>query len=361
MLRKVFAKIHLWLGIASSLVLFVVCLSGTVYTFRSEIEFLFEREKYVVQQSETTARMDADEVAAGMASYGQVLSLRVPANPSRSYQLRIKTGPDDRRGTTYFVHPYTGEVLGQGGGAVGNFFGWTMRLHRWLLMGKTGKIIVGVATLVFIVLMISGLVIWFPRRFKNWKRGLKISFRGSWRTTNRDLHNALGFYTLPLLLVMALTGLNWSFDWYRDGMSKVLGAPVFNRGGAPTTLTVGRSLQAQSSEDLLRLAQSAWGKKADYQIHFSQSEEQAVRISRYNTGFFAFAGADHMEIDPYTAQIVSMKKFSEQDFNVKLASLIKPLHTGEIYGAFSKILYFLACLVATSLPLTGLIIWINKL
>lgn len=53
--------------------------------------------------------------------------------------------------------------------------------------------------------------------------------------------------------------------------------------------------------------------------------------------------------------------FSDKPLNEQIVSLIKPLHLGSVCGIFSKILYFIACLVATSLPVTGTLIWINKL
>ena len=53
--------------------------------------------------------------------------------------------------------------------------------------------------------------------------------------------------------------------------------------------------------------------------------------------------------------------FNDKPLNVQIASLIKPIHTGQIFGTFSKVIYFIACLIATSLPITGTIIWLNKL
>src|SRR5690606_32408194 len=96
--------------------------------------------------------------------------------------------------------------------------------------------IVGVATIIFILLSISGLVLWFPKklRWKNLKSGFKIRTDASWKRVNHDLHNTLGFYSLILIIIMCLTGLCWSFEGYRELASNVLGTKVFNRGGGPT-------------------------------------------------------------------------------------------------------------------------------
>src|SRR5690606_34052398 len=75
----------------------------------------------------------------------------------------------------------------------------------------------------------------------------------------------------------------------------------------------------------------------------------------------AAAAADKVHIDSWSGEIIRTEIFSELPLNQKINELMRPLHTGEVFGTFSKILYFLACLVGTSLPATGTIIWINKL
>ena len=104
------------------------------------------------------------------------------------------------------------------------------RLHRWLLDSMTpdggifwGKMVVGVSTLMFVFVLVSGIVIWWPRTKKALKNSLKIvADKGRLRFWH-DLHVAGGMYVLILLLAMALTGLTWSFPWYRAGFYKVFG------------------------------------------------------------------------------------------------------------------------------------------
>ena len=99
------------------------------------------------------------------------------------------------------------------------------KLHRWLMDvppqkgDKTvGKTIVGVTTLVFVAILISGVVIWIPQTKKALKNRLQVSCNKGWRRFWYDSHVSLGFYTTLFLLVMALTGLTWSFTWYRTAV-----------------------------------------------------------------------------------------------------------------------------------------------
>ncbi len=86
-----------------------------------------------------------------------------------------------------------------------------------------GKMIVGVSTLLMVIIMISGIVIWIPKNIKNLKTRLIINIRKGWRRFCYDLHVAGGIFAVLLLLAMALTGLTWSFEWYRDGFNDLFG------------------------------------------------------------------------------------------------------------------------------------------
>ena len=94
-----------------------------------------------------------------------------------------------------------------------------------------GEMIVGTATLMFVFVLISGIVIWWPRTKKVLKNSLKIVINKGWRRFCYDLHVAGGMYTLIFLQAMALTGSTWSFSWYRTGFYKVFGVETAQGGG----------------------------------------------------------------------------------------------------------------------------------
>ncbi|MEN7547016.1 PepSY-associated TM helix domain-containing protein [Rapidithrix thailandica] len=365
-LRKFFNDIHLWLGIASGIVLFIVCLSGTLYTFHAEVEEMLEPEKYRVEAPKNTAPMLAEALLSKVQEEtgGTASAISIPRDPHRPYRITIKKSPKDRRGTAYYVDPYTAEIKGTSKGPASEFFMTMFRLHRWLLMEQnTGRIIVGISTIIFAVLLITGMVLWFPKRLKNIKQGLKVKTNGNWKRLNHDLHNTLGFYTFPLLLVMCLTGLCWSFGWYRDGLSSVMGAKVFGgRGAKPTQIEqVVPDTPARSVAQLIQLTDEHLPYTGDYNIYLPSDPQSAAVVYKYQTGFFALSAYDKAEFNPYNGHLLKLDKFSDKALNEKIVATIKPLHTGEIFGTFSKILYFISCLIATSLPVTGTIIWINKL
>jgi uncharacterized iron-regulated membrane protein len=99
----------------------------------------------------------------------------------------------------------------------------------------------------------------------------------------------------------------------------------------------------------------------DYTIKFPQDARSPLSITKNKVGFFAPAAGDKLTVSFDKGEILKIEIFKDKPFNQRVAGSIKALHTGSVYGMFTKILYFLACLVATTLPITGTIIWINKL
>ncbi|WPP53526.1 PepSY-associated TM helix domain-containing protein [Catalinimonas niigatensis] len=366
--RKLFNDIHLWMGIGSGLILFLVCLSGTVYTFREEIEQLIEPEKYSIEIAENAEPMAAEAIIGQLQQKpgGIISSITIPYADDQPYKVSIRQSEEERRGTTYFVNPYNAQVLGTSDSPASGFFMFMFRMHRWLLLdSEIGRPIVGAATIIFVFLILSGLVLWFPKKLKNIKQGFKIKTSANWKRINHDLHNTLGFYSAILLLIMALTGLCWSFEWYREGLGNVLGAQVFGgRGSSGETLT--SSLPAENASplsvaELIHFSDEVLTYEGDYQISLPADAAGTVSISKNKIGFFAPSASDKLQLDQYSGEVLASEIFAEKPFNERIAASIKPLHMGYVYGTFSKILYFIACLIATSLPVTGTIIWINKL
>ena len=362
-LRKFFNDIHLWLGIASGLILFIVCLSGTIYTFRSEVEELLEPGKYHVVAGNKVLSPDVLVQRIEEASGGKVMAVSIPEDRTRTYQFSVKKEGEER-GENLYVNPYTAEVTGGQKGPASEFFSTVMKIHRWLLMEDgAGRIIVGSSTIIFAVLVLSGLVLWFPVKRKNWKQGLKIKTNGNWKRLNHDLHNTLGFYSSILLLIMALTGLCWSFEWYKEGLGKAMGAEVFKgRKEKPLPSAIpAQGAVALSAGEYLQQANEVLAYAGDIRLTFAADSASSVVVTKSKTGFMALAASDKVQLDQYTGAPLQVELFADKPFNEQVVALIKPLHLGDVYGLFSKILYFIACLFATSLPVTGTIIWINKL
>ncbi|HCX21856.1 MAG: sulfite reductase [Flammeovirgaceae bacterium] len=358
-IRKFLNDVHLWLGIASGIILFIVCFTGTVYTFHSEIVEFIDSEKYEVKNEGSSLSIEQLSEVVSEIVEGQVSSVSIPDDAEKAYQVSVRK-EGERRGTTYLVNQYTGEVLGNTQSSSSEFFMVMFRLHRWLMLDTSiGRPIVGWATVMFVIIIITGLVIWFPKKIKNWRQGLKIKWDANWKRINHDLHNALGIYTAVFLLIMGLTGLQWSFEWYRTGLRNVLGVNNERREAPEEDVVIDSSGESLSYEELISIAERELDYSGTYRVEIS--ENPILSIRKYESGFFASPSSDLVEINRFNGEVVRKSLFSDKPFNEQVAGSIKALHVGDVFGVFSKIIYFVSCLIATSLPVTGTIIWINKL
>ncbi len=376
-IRKFFNDVHLWLGLSSGLIVIAVCFSGTVYVWNTELTEASASHLYKVKAPLGQTRIPADSLFQKIkdSSKASITSVMIPESAERTYQFSTRKEGSSARGVTYYVNPYTGDITGNSMEKNGTkeFMSTMFSLHRWLLLDKIdkrelGSTITGWATIIFTLGCITGLIIWFPQKLKAWKQGLKIKFSGNWKRTNHDLHNTLAFYSLFFLLLMGLTGPQWSFDWYRTGMQKTLGTYKPKEAAKPGDTKKGKekkdSVAAPSllaMQTYISAADKALPYAGDYTITLPADNANTLMISKNKRGFFAPAAADRLTVDVASGSVKKKDIFRDKPFNERVAGSIKAIHVGNVYGTFTKIIYFLACLVATSLPITGTLIWWNKL
>lgn len=381
--RKLFNDIHLWIGLATGLIIIVVCFSGTAYVYNTELVESASPHLYKVEAPANIPRIPADSLLlkVAAASGGEVVSVSISSKADRPYQFNVKKeGVKSRGSTGYMVNPYTGALLGNTSEENGmkKFMGNMFSLHRWLLLDKIekpmfkdisnrelGSKITGWATILFTLGCITGLIIWFPQKAKHWRQGLKIKWKAGWKRINHDLHNSLAFYSLLFLLIMGLTGPQWSFPWYRTALQKSLGTyqskEVNRKDKGSAVLQVSSGASVLSITDYMKAADQVLPYEGDYTISLPEDSVTTASVSKRKLGFFAPAASDRLIIDKYSGEVIKKEIFKEKPLNERIAGSIKALHVGNVYGGFTKLLYFLACLIATTLPITGTMIWINKM
>lgn len=364
-IRTLFNDIHLWLGFISGIVIFLVCLSGTILTYEHEIKELFSEEMVVTPSGE---RKSLESLKNSLSNNvkGDITGVTIPSEANKPYEFKVKTSPKDRRGTTFFVNPYTEEFSKTEKSSVDGFLFAMFKLHRWLLLDTSiGRPIVGIATIIFLILAITGLILWFPRNLK-WKyikAGFKIKTAAKWKRINFDLHNTLGFYACIFIVIMGVTGLCWSFEGYRDGLSKLMGTKVFGNRGQAAPSAKNKNTANQNTinfDEALQIANNTLKYSGKTNISFPNKKNPAFSFRKYDDSSWSTVAVDMLTIDKH-GNILNKKLYKDIPTNEKIASAIRPIHTGEIFGGFSKLLYFIACLIATSLPITGTLIWYNKL
>jgi uncharacterized iron-regulated membrane protein len=366
--RRILYKTHLWLGIISGIILFIVCLTGTVLVFRGEITFFLERDRYFPSHPGMTPLKIEDLIAKveqnmnGKVNFIQRYSRRSDA--AYAYVVFKDENTDHNERTEQIIDSYTGESLGRRVSPLFNFFGIVQDLHTSLLLpSPIGGIIVGSATLIFIVIALSGLCLWFPANFRNkkaWANGFLIRLFKGKNPFVDDFHKTLGFYILIPMLLMAITGARMSFSWFRYGYDKI----IFNTQFSNVQL---KSLPPTPDAKPLPLAYFI--KKADellenkdyFAASISKEKDGTAGVFGMGGGAFKLAQFEGVTFDKYTGEVLEHERFENYPIGMQIVMSSGRLHLGDVFGLPTQIIYFLACLIATTLPVTGVIIWWRKL
>ncbi|WP_289731381.1 PepSY-associated TM helix domain-containing protein, partial [uncultured Alistipes sp.] len=375
---KIFAKIHLWLSLPLGIVLTVVCLSGAVLVFEGEITRALHPELYRVAAPADARPLRPSQLAGRiggqMPDSLHLVSLQLSARSDEPCMAAFReTG---RRQLS--VDPYTGRVNGWAESPA--FFSTVRKLHRWLLdpppskgEKSVGKAIVGVSTLALVLILVSGLILWIPRSRKALRNRLKVSYSDGRRRFWHDSHVTLGFYATLLLLVMALTGLTWSFGWYRTAAYALFGGPqqttVAQESPARKTDSGNRQSRERTAgrEQGERQAETE-ARPFDYTVWDEVLEQLTAHCTAYKTMVLtqteaqvarqsAMRRIDRATFDPRSGRLAEITRYEETPRQQRLRGWFYAFHTGTWGGIWTKILYFLAALIGASLPLTGYWLW----
>lgn len=397
-MKKIFRKIHLWLSVPFGLIITLVCFSGAMLVFENEVNEWFRRDLYCVETvKESPLPMDKllEKVATTLPDSVSVTGVSISSDPGRAYQVSLSK---PRRASLY-VDQYTGEVKGKSERS--GFFMFMFRMHRWLLDSMNpgnegifwGKMIVGVSTLLLVFVLISGIVIWWPRTRKALKNSLKITATKGWRRFWYDLHVAGGMYALIFLLAMALTGLTWSFPWYRTAFYKVFGVEVQQRAAQGheqksdaqkrnTKLAAHREKKREGNEvrkgERSRRPENNHSDMYSVTSPFVYWQEIYDKLRRQNpeykqisissgtasVSFNRFGNqraSDRYSFNTDNGEFTETSLYQHQDKSGKIRGWIYSVHVGNWGGMFTRILTFIAALLGSALPLTGYYLWIKRL
>ncbi|CAG5067332.1 hypothetical protein DYBT9623_00052 [Dyadobacter sp. CECT 9623] len=359
MLKKINAWLHLWLGLASGIVVLIVAVTGCILVFEQELKSL--------TQPWTHAERPDNAAYLPPSVIHERVSKRFPGKEIHGiwYYGHGKAAKMNMHSdSVIFVNPYTAAVTGIADPE--DFFHFILDGHVGLwIEGEVGQAIVSYATLVFFILLITGMVLWWPKKWNRSGRdkSFKVKWKAKFKRVNYDLHNVLGFYSLSIALILAITGLVMGFRWFNEGFYWL------NSGGKTQPAYV------TSFSDTTRIYQNAGFNNVDLAFQKGITEigtynKDAIIISfpekpsdpidlcvdMYN-GSWRYVYLDQNTLAELPSTQVHIDDLKWADW---LRRTNYALHVGAIGGMPTKILFFLASLICASLPITGFYIWWGK-
>ena len=351
-LRSAFLWLHRWLGLASGIIVFIVAITGCIYVFEKEGRELFQHRYYHVTNPRTVRRDigQLQEIIRQKFPGTVINNLRFAEEKDAAFLFTTK---NDK---VISVDPYTGKIIGVRDNKK-DFFKVVLNLHRTLLLGKAGKQIIRWNVLIFFILCISGLILWWPKQRRFFKRAVSIRFKTKNRKRfNWDLHTVLGFYALLVLLIISLTGMFWVFD----SVKNIVRFTTHQPSGKKEEKIKSRSAAGNGFPIEAAYRQAAASHPGAQEIIIvSPADSLApIRITM-QYAYTLVRKQNNLFFDQYSGKILRENLYSNYSAYDKVNRSNYQLHTGDMpgLGIGIKIIYFLAGLFAASLPITGFLIW----
>ncbi len=349
-LKKTIRKLHLWLGLASGIIIFIVAVTGCIYVFEEEITSYTQHDfDYVNQQN--SSRVPLDVVIDSFKKNHAKNKLQFIKQKESDPNATITLG-DKKNQVAY--NPYNGkEVMSLD--SKDSFFALILEIHRTLLLGDIGENIIGISTFVFLFMLISGLVLWFPTNFKKLKSYFTVSNKSAKRL-NFDLHRISGFYASFILVFIAGTGLFFSYDFVKEATFAVTNSKPYTKWGPDS------GMQKPTETDIATIyaqIQKEYPNCIESSIYYPNESDGSIRVKlkyayeyipKYNIFF----------VDQFSGEILQTDLDENASTAEKVKNSIFGIHTGSIFGIFGKIIVFFVVLIAASLPITGFVMWRRK-
>jgi sulfite reductase (NADPH) flavoprotein alpha-component len=267
--------------------------------------------------------------------------------------------------SSLYVDPYDARVLGSPRGE--EVFATIRKLHRWLLLpgdgNGYGRQVTGIATLGLIVMLISGLVLRWPHRAGTVKMWLKPNLALRGRGLHRSLHAVVGTWVLPIYLVMTLTGLWYSFDWYKNSVNWLLSRPA--TAAARMQPKASRAAEGSTKPPGFDRAWSTFtreqgGRFAMAQLTLPSGPGTVVRIRSWAKDSTLESVRDEFRIDAVTGQVVSSDIYADKTFGERIIAGVLDIHRGAILGWPGRLAFMIAASVMPLFAVTGLLLYLSR-
>ena len=358
MIRKIARRIHLWIGLITGAVVFVVCITGCIYAFQKEIRMLIDPAMKVES-----------------FKHKQKLSTLLD-NYSKKYQkpvYRIYDFKDPNRSTIFlsyqngsyffdYINPYDGRFL-KSQNLRTDFFYFILRLHMNLALDEVGKQIVGWSVVLFIISLLTGLILWLPKNKRVFlkKKGLKSKFTIQLKTSKKrkiyNLHSVLGFYGSSLLIVLAITGLGWTFAWFDNFLYYSV---TLKNKPEQINVEIDSTKFNPRSLDYSKLNISKIPSDYNLYVYFLPNKlTDPIKIINYKNDD-QYGSSNIYYTHTNSGSIIYQKKDIEKNAGDKFHDLYYDIHTGSLLGLGGKILAFFVSLMGASLPITGVLMYLKK-
>jgi uncharacterized iron-regulated membrane protein len=368
--REIIMKIHQWLGLSSGLLVFLISISGVIYTFHEEIfDTIHAGSIHVESSGQPALPLDSLYINVQNDLGKQYPITYVNAYKEKDLAWQFRAYYFNPEKITYFfwceydyllhVNPYTGEIIKKINYKY-EFF-QLVKMFHWSFWLRTdlGQPIVGWTVILFLVCLFAGVLWWWPRKSKFKKRHFTIRWKGISLVIYRDLHVVAGIFSLPVMVILALTGMVWAFKWFMALVYFAANLSFTSPVQPPGKPSVAGHILPDAYETIYRQSRILHPDAWSIAVYGANTENNTIATYVKNRkGVYYDASLETW--DATRGEILTSRAFEKQNRGEKIISMNYDIHTGAVLGIWGKILIFFAGIVAAALPVTGFIVWLKK-
>ncbi|KUJ57541.1 PepSY-associated TM helix domain-containing protein [Chryseobacterium aquaticum] len=380
--KKWTGKLHLWFGLSIGLIIFIVSVTGALYVFKDEIEnftrkdVIYHNEQNIAQKQILPIRVLEKAVDNQVKEKFKIHWVNVPIDKKMSYQFYWYE--HNTNAWNYFdefpiykvayVNPYDGKVLRVYDEKNG-FFQIVKMIHwSFLLKQDWGKYVVGIPVIIFIIMLISGIILWWPKNKAARKQ--RFSFRWenikSWKRKNYDLHNILGFYASIFALIFSITGLFYAFFVIQTMMYVVFsgGNTAYPDFSHITTKAPLETRKDTTLDKVINTVRTNYPDSYGFSVdlghpHMDDHEHPNFSVFVKHLSY-SYHKNSSLIFDENSGELLHTHNHEDKDLGEKAIAANYDVHVGSILGLPTKIIAFIVSIICASLPVTGFLVWYGR-
>ncbi len=356
---------HFYAGLICIPFVIWLAVTGSIYLFRPQIDAWVDRDVAALQRKGEAASQQELVAAATAAVPGSTFAgIMLPEHPDQAARVVVS---DKGARTRVYLHPDTAEILKtQDEGSTWDR--WIFKLHGELMLGTPGSIMVELAASWAIVMILTGLYLWWPRNARGLAGVLYPRLGQGPKRFWRDLHAVVGVYVSALALFLLASGMPWALVW-GNGFKMVreaTGTAAITQDWTVGPVNEHAQHQAQAAGMLDHSAHGGATLDQVYTAAMAQKLAPPVILTpptKSSNHWRAKSNAQNRPLqqevvfDPMTGAEVSRDVFAKKHIIDQVVGVMIAAHEGQLFAPLNQVLGVLTALGLVTLCVSAFVMW----
>jgi len=360
---------HFYAGLICIPFVIWLAVTGSIYLFRPQIDAWVDRDVAVLERSGTPATQQQLVAAATAAVPGSTFAgLMLPEQPDQAARVVVS---DNGARTRVYLHPDTAAILKtQDEGSTWDR--WIFKLHGELMMGVTGSLMVELAASWAIVMILTGLYLWWPRNAKGLGGVLYPRLGQGPKRFWRDLHAVVGIYVSAFALFLLASGMPWAMVWgngfkmVREATGTAAISQDWTIGPADEHANHGAGPTSGHDGMIDHSAHGGFTLDQAYAAAMDQKLAPPVMLTpptKSSNYWRAKSNAQNrptqqeVVFDPMTGAIISRQQFGDKHIIDQVVGVMIAAHEGQLFAPLNQVLGVLTALGLVTLCVSAFVMW----